>query len=152
MPPAAGRESVVQLVAEGLQADRIQPDQAYVTESRGELLRIVELVDLAGLHGLADVDQHPHRNARLQLEHFEKQLFQAQERPPVDRAQIVAMMELAMIQKLLAGSGEARGIVSADQPGQRVLPLDGQPFQAFEKAGVKQRFRHVRKPRRPRSG
>jgi hypothetical protein len=28
------------------------------------------------------------------------------------------MMELPMIQKLLAGSGEARGVVSADQPWQ----------------------------------
>jgi len=60
-------------------------------------------------------------------------------------------MELAMIQKLLAGTGEARGVVSADQAGKRILPLDGQPFEAFEKTGVKKWFRHVRKPRRPRS-
>ena len=61
------------------------------------------------------------------------------------------MMELAMIQELLARPSKARSIVAADQPGQRILPLDGQPFQAFEEAGLKKRFRHVRKPRQPRS-
>ena len=55
------------------------------------------------------------------------------------------MMELAMIQKLLARSGKARGVVPADQPGQRVLPLDGQPFEPFEKVAVKKWFRHGRK-------
>ena len=56
------------------------------------------------------------------------------------------MMELAMIQEFLPASGKARSIVTADQPGQGILPLDGQALQAFENSIIEKRFRHVREP------
>ena len=45
VPSAAGRECIVQLVAEGLQTNRIQPDQAHVAQRRGQPLRVMELVE-----------------------------------------------------------------------------------------------------------
>ena len=88
--------------------------------------------------GPADVQQQPHRNARLQLEHLQKQLFQAQEHAPVHRAQIVAVMEMPMIQKFLPRPGEARRVVAAHQPRQRFLPMDRQPLELFEQRGLDQ--------------
>jgi hypothetical protein len=50
------------------------------------------------------------------LKHLEEQLFEAQIGAPVDGAQIVAMMEIAMVEKLLAGAGEARTLWPPTRP------------------------------------
>ena len=47
-------------------------------------------------------------------------------------------MELAMIQKLLAGAGEVRDVVAADQTGERFLPVDRQPLELLEERAVDQ--------------
>ena len=97
-------------------------------------------------HGLADIQQDSHGNARLQLEHFQEQLFQSQIGAPVDGAKIVAMGEIAVVQEFLAGSGETRGVMAAHQPGVRLLPMDGQPLQLFEHRRVDQRLNHCDSP------
>jgi hypothetical protein len=45
-------------------------------------------------------------------------------------------MELAVVEKLLAAAGEARTVVPADEAGEGALPVNGQPFEAFEKLAV----------------
>ena len=52
---------------------------------------------------------------------------------------IVAVMELAMVEKLLAGAGKMRDVVAAHQAGERLLPLNRQPFEFLEESGVDQR-------------
>ena len=117
-----------------MQFDAIQAHQAHVAERGGQPPRVIELA--AGPHGIAGIQQHAHGHARLHLEHLQKQLFQAQIGAPVDGAQIVAVMEIAMVQKLLAGAGKARRIVAAHQAGERLLPVDGQPLQFLQKLAV----------------
>ena len=46
------------------------------------------------------------------------------------------MMELAMIEKLLAGTGEVRDVVAADQAGERLLPADRQALELLEERAV----------------
>jgi hypothetical protein len=43
---------------------------------------------------------------------------------------------MAMIEKLLPAAGESRAVVSADQAGKRALPVNGQPFEPFQKLPV----------------
>ncbi len=136
-PPPHRNESP-KLLAEGLNADGIEPHQADVAQRRGQLARVVELRDGAGGHGVAAIEQNADGNARLHLEHFQEQLFQAQVGAPVDGAQIVAVMELAMIEKLLAGAGKVRDVVAADQTGKRLLPANGQPLELLEERAVDQ--------------
>jgi len=45
-------------------------------------------------------------------------------------------MELAVVEKLLAAAGEVGAVASADKSGERALPVDGQPFEPFEKLTV----------------
>jgi hypothetical protein len=45
-----------------------------------------------------------------------------------------------MIQKLLASAGKMGTVVTADKPGEGLLPVDGQTFQSFEKFAVQQRL------------
>ena len=49
------------------------------------------------------------------------------------------MMELAMIEKLLAGTGKVRDVVAAHQAGKRFLPADRQPLELLEERAVDQR-------------
>ena len=70
MTAAAGDKSIVQLRAERLQADGIQADQAHIAQRPGEFAGVLELGNIAGFHGIADVQQYPHGDARLQLEHL----------------------------------------------------------------------------------
>ena len=49
------------------------------------------------------------------------------------------MMELAVIEKLLAGAGEVRDIMAAYQAGERFLPLNRQPLELLEEGAVDQR-------------
>jgi hypothetical protein len=46
------------------------------------------------------------------------------------------VMELAMIEKLLARTGKMRDIVTADEAGERFLPADGQPLELLEERAV----------------
>jgi len=138
VPSASAQKRIAQLLAEGLNADGIQAHQADIAQRGGELARIVKLRDGAGGHGVAAIEQDADGNTRLHLEHFQKQLFQAQVGAPVDRAQIVAMVELAVIEKLLAGSGEMRDIVAAHQARERFLPADGQPLELLKERAVDQ--------------
>jgi hypothetical protein len=47
-------------------------------------------------------------------------------------------MELAMIEKLLAGTGEMRNVVAADETGEGFLPANRQPFELLEQRAVDQ--------------
>ncbi len=48
-------------------------------------------------------------------------------------------MELAMIEKLLAGAGKVRDVMAAHQARERLLPLNRQPLKLLQKDGVDQR-------------
>jgi hypothetical protein len=84
------------------------------------------------------------------LEHLEEQLFETQKYPPIDGAQIVAVMEVAMVQEFLARARESLRVMAADQSRQRFLPMDRQPLQFFEQCGFYQNFRHFSEPLRRR--
>ena len=45
-------------------------------------------------------------------------------------------MEVAMVEKLLASTGEMRAIMAAHKSGKRALPVYGQAFEPFEKLPV----------------
>ena len=45
-------------------------------------------------------------------------------------------MELAVIQKLLSATREMRAIMAAHKARERALPVDGEPFEPFEKLTV----------------
>ena len=51
------------------------------------------------------------------------------------------MVELPMIQKLLAGTGEMRNVVPADQAGKGFLPEDRKPLELLEERAVDERRR-----------
>jgi hypothetical protein len=70
------------------------------------------------------------------LKHLEEHLVEAHVGTPVDGAQIVPLVVVAMIEKLLAAASETRPVVSPDQAGKRALPVDGQAFQPFQKLPV----------------
>ena len=137
MTAAAADERIEQPVAKTaasqIVSSRTRPTVASATPPAFGRNRISKLVRFAPASSTRCIQQHAHRHARLDLEHLQKQFFQAQVGAPVHRAQIVAMMEMAMIQKLLAGAGKARDVVATDQPGERLLPVDGQPFQLLQK-------------------
>ena len=69
-------------------------------------------------HRSRSIQQHANGHARLDLEHLEEHFVEAHEGAPVDRAQIVALMEMPVVEKLLAAAGEARPVMAADQPGE----------------------------------
>ena len=48
-----------------------------------------------------------------------------------------------MVEKFLPRARKSRGIMPAHQARQRLLPMDGQPFQLFEKFPINKRCRHV---------
>src|SRR5436309_2903211 len=99
----------------------------------------MELRIFAGGHGVAAIQQDAHRDARLNLKHLQEQLLQTKISAPVYRPQIVAMVELPVIQKLLAGPSEMRDVAPADQAGKRFLPTDSQPLELFEERAIDQR-------------
>jgi hypothetical protein len=49
-------------------------------------------------------------------------------------------MKIAMVQKLLPRPGEAGDIVPAHQPVERFLPVQGEPFETFQKVTVDKRL------------
>src|SRR5438270_11617153 len=49
------------------------------------------------------------------------------------------MMKLAMVQELLARTGQMRDVVAADQTGERFLPANRQPLELLEESAVDQR-------------
>ena len=57
---------------------------------------------------------------------------------PIDRAQIVAVMEMAMVQKLLPAAREARAVMAAHQAVERFLPVNRQTLQLLQKLAVEQ--------------
>jgi len=59
---------------------------------------------------------------RLDAEHLQKQLFKAEVSAPVDGAEVVAVMEVAVIEELLSRPGKARQVVPADQARKRLAP------------------------------
>ena len=139
----------VKRLREAVYLNGVEPHQADVAQRPGQLARVVELRAAVRRHGRADIQQQPHRNARLHLKHLQEQLFQAHVGAPVDGAQIVAVMEIAMVEKLLAGAGEARLVVAAHQPGEGLLPVDGEAFEFLQKLPVQQRGgRHTSPTRR----
>ena len=51
------------------------------------------------------------------------------------------MMELAMIEKLLAGTGKMGNVVAADETGEGFLPANRQPLKFLEQRAVDQWLR-----------
>src|SRR5712664_3216044 len=99
MPAAAADKTFPQTSGEWLDANRVQTNQGHVTQRCGQLSRIFEFLLRSSGHRRARIEKHTDRHPRLDLEHLEKQLLQAHVGSPVDRAQIVTVMEVAMIQE-----------------------------------------------------
>src|ERR1700716_2479932 len=118
MPAAAADKSFTQRLSERLNGNGIEAHQRHVTERSREFARIVEFRLRGGGHGSTSVKQQPHRDAGLNLEHFQEQLFQAHIGAPVHRAQVVTVMEMAMIEELLAAAREMRAVVPPNQTGE----------------------------------
>ena len=76
----------------------------------------------------------PH--ARLDPEHFQEQPLQAHISAPVHAAQVVPLVEVAVIQELLARPRKARRVMPAEQAGERLLPAQGQPLQLLEHLAI----------------
>ncbi len=140
MPAAAGTLAFAQMRREGENLNSVETHQADVAERGGETLREEELFGRARRHGGRGVEQHAHRNAGLDLEHLEEHFVQPHVGAPVDGAEVVAVVEVAMVEKFLAAAGETRAVMAADETGEGTLPVDGQAFQAFEKFPVQQRL------------
>ena len=137
MPAAATTLALVKLGAKGQNFDGIEPNQAHVAESRCDAAGEFKLGPAIRVHGRRGIDQHADRYAWLDLKHLQKHLVEAHIRAPVDRAQIVTLMKIAMIEKLLTASGKTGAIMPADQTGERAVPADGQPLQPLQKMPVK---------------
>jgi hypothetical protein len=45
-------------------------------------------------------------------------------------------MELPVVEKLLPASRKMRAVVATDESGERALPVNGEPFEPFEKLTV----------------
>ena len=134
--PPVDEDAMAQAVRKTVHLDGIQPHQPDIAQRRGELARVIELAAAVRRHGRAHIHQHAHRHARLHLEHLQEQLFQAQIGVPVHRPQIVAVMEIAMVEKFLARRRRSATVVPAHQPGERLLPVDGEPLEFLQKLAV----------------
>jgi hypothetical protein len=129
-----------QLPGKGLDADRVEPHQSYVAERSGQLARVFILCNRARAHRLAGVDQHANGGVRLNPEHLQEELLQPQVGAPVHRAQVVAVMEVPVIQELLPGAREAGKVVAAHQARKRPLPAYREALEAFQKSAVDGEF------------
>ena len=127
--------------------DSVQAYETHVAEGGGKAQGIVELLAGPGRHGNGRVEQQANRYAGLDLKHLEEHLVEPHVGAPVDGAQVVALMEVAMIEKLLAAAREMRPVVSSDQPGEGTLPSNRKAFEAFEEAPVEKRFFRQTTPR-----
>src|ERR1051325_4251960 len=116
MPPARGYEGIREAIGEWLYADGVQPDESDVAEGSRELARVIKLARITCVHGTGGVEQQSHWNAGLHLEYFQEQFFKAQIGAPVYGAEVVALMEMAVFEKLLARAWKSRDVVAADQP------------------------------------
>ncbi len=146
MASAAREKRVEQACRKRLEQDAIETHEADVDEGGGQAPGVLELGGLArgisGEHGSTDIEQQANRHARLDLEHFEEELFEAHVGAPVDGAEIVARIEGTVIEKLLTGAGEARDVVAADKTAERLLPMQSQPLELFQKAVLQKRLVH----------
>src|ERR1035438_5434412 len=118
---------------------QVEANQAHVAQRPRQFARVIELQPAVRQHGGAGIQQQAHGHARLHLEHLQEELLQAHVGAPVDGAQVVAVVEVAMVEELLAGARKARPVVAAHQPGERLLPVNGQAFQLLQKIPVQQR-------------
>src|SRR5712692_8670761 len=136
---AAASYAFAEFGGERLHHDGVQPHQPHVTQGGSQLARVVEFHSAARTHRVACIQKHPHRHARLHLEHFQKQFFEPQVSTPVYGPEIVSMVEMAVVQKLLAAPGEARAIAASHKAVEGLLPVDGEALEFFEKLPVEQR-------------
>src|SRR5512139_3715705 len=111
---------------EAMNLDAVVPHQAHVAEGAGQPPRIIVLASGAVHHRQAGVHKHPYGDARLGVKHLEEEFLEPQIRAPVDGAEVVALIVVAMIEKLLAGTGEAGETVAAYQTGEGLLPLQAE--------------------------
>src|SRR5882672_1752227 len=109
MTSATDVERVVELSAERLQRHCVEANKTDVAQRCRELASVIELSLTLALilgfaaccHGRADVDEDSHWNTRLQLEHLEDELVETEIGSPVHGTQVIALIELAMIQEFL---------------------------------------------------
>jgi hypothetical protein len=95
-----------QHVGKGKHLDGVEADQPHITERRREPKGVVELLAAAGRHGNGRVEQKSNGHARLDLEHLEEHLVQPHVGPPIDSTEVVALMEVPMIEELLTAARE----------------------------------------------
>ena len=136
--PTATRNSFFQFFAKGNQLHRIEAHQPDISNRRRQTARIVPFV--AQRHALARVEKEPDRHPWLDLKKLQKQLLQPHIGAPVHRPQVVAAREVAMVEKLLTRPRKAARIVAAHNSGKRLLPMNGKPFQPFEKGSFDLEF------------
>ena len=92
------------MIGKGLDGDGFEPDKADVAEGPGEAAGVIELLVIgARIHGCGAIEQNTDRDAWLDLKHFKEELFEAHVGAPVDGAEVVAMVEVAVVEELLAG-------------------------------------------------
>ena len=127
---------MAEAAGEAVDLNGIEADQADITEGGSEFARVVELFAAVGGHGSGEVEEHAHGDVGFHLEHFEEHLFEAEIGAPVDGAEVVAMVEVAVVEEFLAGSGEMGRVVAAHQAGKRLLPVDGEAFEFFQEFPV----------------
>ncbi len=132
--------------AERQNLNGVEADESDITERSGETIRKEELFGRTGRHRGGRIEQHADGDAGLDLEHLQEHFVEPHVGAPVDGAQIVAVVKVAMVEKFLATAGETRSVMAADKTGEGLLPVDGQAFQAFEKFPVQQRFARHNSP------
>ena len=69
MPAAGGEDPLRKAIGEAVDLDAVEPHQPDVAERRRQLAGVLEFLAAVGHHGIAQVEQHAHRHARLHLEH-----------------------------------------------------------------------------------
>ncbi len=144
MATAGGGERIVQFIAEGLHA-------SWHRGGRGRRSRGLRRV--GGRSQTCRVFMDALMSKRMRTGHAARagtslgRAFRDAKSAPIDGAQIVPFVELTMVEEFLTRSAEAGRVVAADEAGERLAPMDGEPFQALEQRGADQRFRHGRRPR-----
>ena len=94
-------------ISKCLQAYGVKTNESNVGKGCCEFLSVLEFRAIARAHRLAGIDQDANRNSGLHLEHLQQELLEAKISAPVDSAEVIAVMEVAVIQEFLPWAREA---------------------------------------------
>jgi hypothetical protein len=137
VPASGGELGLVEPFAKGLENDGVVPHQADIDDGGGDSFGVLELLRWRG-HGGRRVDQHPDGGAGFELEELEEHLLEPHEGAPIDGAEVVAGVEVPVVEELESGACITRGVVAADETAERLLPTKGEPLKPFKQGAVKQ--------------